>query len=254
MRFFVDVAFPGFHRFGVAVLQHLQLVFRLARQGTQRNGDGQAYHARPRYAYPHCVLQDVGAQPGFNLFGLRAQRLRGFCHAQCHGHRLCATYGRHYLSFYEVYDLFSFLFVHNGVCFEMRKSNYSCCKREISVSKMCAVGRKTPFAGYILPFLSFLLSVSGQVPAGSAGLPPCGCSCARRRANLCPDEGRPVPVCLPSGHSVGRFRKACGGKSGFAGLKSTRSLQKETVHGEKKGRHACLSELFSIFACLFVTK
>lgn len=43
---------------GREVLQHLQLVFRLADEGSQRNGDGQTYHAGAGNADTHRVFQE----------------------------------------------------------------------------------------------------------------------------------------------------------------------------------------------------
>ena len=45
------------------IFDDLQLIFAFADDGTERNGNGQAYHPRTGNAHPHGVFQHVGTQP-----------------------------------------------------------------------------------------------------------------------------------------------------------------------------------------------
>ena len=62
------VLLAGLQRLWGKVLQDLQLVLALPNQGSQGDGNGQAYHASARNAYSHGVLQDVGTQLGLYVF------------------------------------------------------------------------------------------------------------------------------------------------------------------------------------------
>ena len=99
---------------GREVLQHLQLVFRLADEGSQRNGDGQTYHAGAGNADTHRVFQDVARQLGSDFFWSAAQQLGGTSRAEGHCHRFRTADGRHHFLLDEADERLSLLFCYHG--------------------------------------------------------------------------------------------------------------------------------------------
>ena len=100
--------FAFFYRFGCAVFQHFQLVFRFSDECAEGNGDRQPYHACARNAYAHGILQDVRTQVDVDVFGLAAQGFGCFCCTECYGYRFGTTNGWHHFSFHQSDDLLSF--------------------------------------------------------------------------------------------------------------------------------------------------
>ena len=109
---FAHEAFSIFEGFGREVFEHLQLVFRLADECSQGNGNGQSNHARAGDAHAHRVFQDVARKLGGDFLGSATEHFRGARRTQRHGHRLCATDGRHHLLLNEI-DNSLFICIHS---------------------------------------------------------------------------------------------------------------------------------------------
>ena len=89
------------HGIGVAVLDDLQLILRLADEGSERYGDRQSDHSRARYAHTHGVFQNIGAESQVDALRLITQSFARFRHTQCHGYGLGASDGWHHLLMYQ---------------------------------------------------------------------------------------------------------------------------------------------------------
>ena len=68
-----DELFSPFHIGRSDVFKHFELIIGIPGQRTESHGNGQSDHARPGYADPHGVFQDIGTQQHFNFFGFFAQ-------------------------------------------------------------------------------------------------------------------------------------------------------------------------------------
>ena len=97
----LDIFLSLFQNVRRQVAQHLQLIFALAAERTECNGNGQSDHARTGNAYPHRVFQHVGTQQHRDMRRTLAQVLRGSCGTEGHGHWLCTANGGDNLFFYE---------------------------------------------------------------------------------------------------------------------------------------------------------
>ena len=64
----IDVSLPLFERGRSEIFQHLQLIFRFADKGTQRNCDRQTNHSRAWDSHTHRILEHVGTQEHFDAF------------------------------------------------------------------------------------------------------------------------------------------------------------------------------------------
>ena len=62
----IDILLPLFERGRSEIFQHLQLIFRFADEGTQRNCDRQTNHSRAWDSHTHRILEHVGTQEHFN--------------------------------------------------------------------------------------------------------------------------------------------------------------------------------------------
>ena len=112
---------------GRTVVQHLQLVFALADERAQCNGDGQPHHSRAGYAYAHGVFQNVGAQAHRYLLRSASERFGGVCHAQRHAHRFGTSDCGHHLALHQSYNLFLFHAVSvSGILLRYSRMRISC--------------------------------------------------------------------------------------------------------------------------------
>ena len=68
-----DELFSPFHIGRSDVFEHFELIIGIPGQRTESHGNGQSDHARPGYADPHGVFQDIGTQQHFNFFRFFAQ-------------------------------------------------------------------------------------------------------------------------------------------------------------------------------------
>ena len=114
---FSDEAFARFQSLGRYVAQHFELIGTLADEGAQRDGDRQAGHASSGDAHAHGVLQNIGAQQGFNLLGPAAQLFGGPCRAKGHGHGLGAADGGDNFFMDQCNNAFTCGFVDHAISF-----------------------------------------------------------------------------------------------------------------------------------------
>ena len=106
----VDILLALLERVWREVFYHLQLIFRLADDGSESDGNRQSDHARAGYAHAHGVLKDVGREQCRDFLRAAAQQLRSASHAERHAHRLGAADGWHYLAIDKGNDLFANVF------------------------------------------------------------------------------------------------------------------------------------------------
>ncbi len=97
-----------FYGFRSTVLQHFQLIFALADEGTEGDSDRKTNHTCTRDTYTHGVLQDVGTEQCLNLFRSATQCFCSLGYAECHGDRFCTTNGWNHFTIDESDDLLSF--------------------------------------------------------------------------------------------------------------------------------------------------
>ena len=102
--FFIDIFLALFKRIGIHVAKHLEAIFRLAHNRTERNGNRQANHAGAGDAHAHGILYHVAAEKNVDALRKSAKGFAGTCHTQRHCGRLRASDCRHHFALDQSYN------------------------------------------------------------------------------------------------------------------------------------------------------